>query len=171
MNFVTFGCKLMWTTLVLVLYEPMTFCLVRTHQDDYYHSSQGSPLSIIWRWAQGCFDSKKKRLTESYLQRHLYVDVNCEGLITWIGWSKKRLMYWIQWNTNMAAITVNIWYGTSEETSKPGMWGHEFEVWALGLQKMRRGLQSEDISRGAESCGLGTWVKATKPRIWGCECI
>jgi len=27
-NFITFGCKLTWTTLVLILYEPMAFCLV-----------------------------------------------------------------------------------------------------------------------------------------------
>ena len=30
---------------------------------------------------------------------------------------------------------------------------------------MLRGLLSEDMTRGADSCGLGTRVKATMPRI------
>jgi hypothetical protein len=52
-----------------------------------------------------------------------------------------------------------------KERQNLGFGGMSLRSGLLGLQKMRRGLQSEDMSRGAESCGLGTWVKATKPRI------
>jgi hypothetical protein len=33
----------------------------------------------------------------------------------------------------MVVITVNAWYGTLEETSKPGIWGHVLEVLGVGL--------------------------------------
>jgi len=84
-NFITFCCKLTWTIIVLILYEPMKLCLVRTHQNDYYHSTQDSPLSSILRFARGWLDAKAKRLMESQLQRDLYVDGNFEGLITCTG--------------------------------------------------------------------------------------
>jgi len=174
-NFITFGCKLMCTVIVWILYEPMTFSLVRTHQDAYYHSSQDSPLCSILPWAPGRFDAKAKRLTESQLQRDLYVDVNFEWLKTCTGSSKKKTSYilnimeykngcnYCEWNVrrNTKACDLGAWVwglglGIVVNTSRPGIWGREYRC---------RVLWSGDVGKNDEDQDLRMWVYI----VWFCD--
>ena len=154
-NFITCGCKLMCTAIVLILYEPMSFSLVRTHQDEYYHISQDSPLFGILRWAPGMFDAKAKRLTESQLQGDLYVDVNFEGFITCTGSRKKE---------RKKERKKKSFYMLNKMEYKYGCNYCECLLW-----NARRNIKVWDLGAWVWGLRFGAVVNASRPAIWGHE--